>query len=346
MSLVNTRLQNLRVDAPQLSRYTLLQGRYGALAAFLAGNNSPMSIISPQLRQQALSAVGQTVQVPVFDSESVSIGSTRSATIADSENTSQLYTVSFTTYAWGFTIVPAQHMNNHISMQQDFNRKFSKYMIKFMDTLDAACVSALSTAKNQVFPDLLGLYANVGNMINVPLANRNEIFGDLNPIMKTNNHFGPYEVIGNAGVESLLGKLAEHGIYNDQNRTIQYIDKDLRFTTNITNAANMDGTGYCVQQGALGMVFRHEREAVLMSQTPDGHMWGQTNVPGTEIPLSSYFYYGVGDYSAIAGAATADMTRAVKEHYGFSIDVATITPYNTDLTTYANPIVGFQLADS
>jgi hypothetical protein len=345
MSLLNTRMNNLRVSSPELDMYTLVMPRTGALSAFVEGNEHPQSILNSRLIEQARSAVGRDVQVPVFDSESVTIGSTRSVTIADDENTSQLYTVSFTTYAWGFTVIPSLFMNNELAVQEDFNRKFLKYIYQFLDDLDAAGVSALDTAKNQVFTDLLS-YTNVANAVEVPFDKRNEIMGDLSPIMKANKHYGPYMVVGNSGIESQILKMSEFSLYNQQNRTIQWNDKRFRFTTNIANAANKEGTGYAIQEGALGILFRHEREAILGRTMSDGTTWGITNIPGTNIPLDSYFYEGKGDYSAIAGAASADMTRAYKEFYGWSIEVAFVTPYSTDLTTYSNPIVKFQLAES
>jgi hypothetical protein len=345
MSLLATRVNNLRVNSPDLDMYTLLMPRTGALSAFVEANESPQAILNTQLRQQAESAVGRDVQVPVFDSETVTIGSTRSAVIADDENTSQLYTVTFVTYAWGFTQVPVLFQNNELGAQQDFERKYWKYVYQFLDDLDAAGVSALDTAKNQVFSDLLA-YTNVGNAVNVPLANRNEIIGDLSPIMKANKHYGPYMVVGNSGIESQVLKMSEFSLYNSQNRTIQWNDKQFRFTTNVSNAANMDGTGYAIQEGALGILYRHEREALAGTTMEDGTAWGISNIPGTNIPIDTYYYQSKGDFSAIAGAASADMTRVRKDHFGFAIEIAFVTPYSTDLATYSNPIVKFQLADS
>lgn len=325
--------------------YTLLMPRSGGLSAFLESNEHPQAILSDQLRQQALSAVGRDTKVPVFDSETITIGTTRSAVIGDDENNSALYTVNWNTYAWGFTQVPSLFQNNEIAMQQDFERKFLKYMYAFLDKLDVASVSALETAKNQVFADALD-YAVTGNVIDATVAQRNTLFGDLSPIMKANRHYGPYMIVGNSGVEAQVGKMSEFGAFNQQDRTIQWMDKMFRFTTNIANATDKQGSGFIIQEGALGMLFRHEREAIRRRRTRTGHEWGQEFVPGTNIPLSTYYYESVGDFNAIAGAASADMTRVEKQHFGFSIDVAWVTPYNNDLTALSNPIVKFQYANA
>jgi hypothetical protein len=102
---------------------------------------------------------------------------------------------------------------------------------------------------------------------------------------------------------------------------------------------------YGVQAGSLGILPRFERESLLNTVSRTGHEWGIDTLPMLNFPVGTYYYESVGDYSAIAGAATADLTRARKEHYGFAVDVAVLTPYNSDPTTIANPIVKATVAD-
>jgi len=345
MSIVNTRIQDYRVQSPNMTAWTARPSRYGAFNVFAGGNNEADSIISPELLATAASAVGQDVQVPVYDTDSVSIGSTRSVTIADSENTSQLYTVSFTTYAWGFTIIPSLFMNNEHSMQSDFNRKFTKYLNKFAEVLDTAALSALDTNKTQVFGDDLG-YTITANTVAATLAQQDDVVGDLKVMQKANDFYGPYHLVGNPGVERRIAKLGEHGLYNDVNRTMQYMGYNVQFTNGLSNALNKIATGYLVNSGTVGQLYRHEREAILGTVTPDGHAWGTTILPMLNIPCDTYYYEGVGDYNAIAGAASADMTRVNKQHFGFAIEVANVVAYNDDLAANANPIIKFDIADA
>jgi hypothetical protein len=62
------------------------------------------------------------------------------------------------------------------------------------------------------------------------------------------------------------------------------------------------------------------------------------------MPVGTYFYDSVGDYSGIAGVATADMVRTRKEHYGFAVDVAFITAYNSDPDANPSPILAFNVS--
>jgi hypothetical protein len=336
----------LRVDSPELDKWMLRASRYGMFDAFLAGTNEPGSIISPELTRISEQTVNTDVKVPVFDSETVTVGSTRSVTITDSENTSALYTVSYTTYSWGFTIIPSLFMNNEISIQKDFNRKFLKYLYQFADDLDTACGTALNTNKSQVFANDLG-HTPVANVITASDANKERLAGDLSVIMKANDYYGsPYRMITNTGYEAIQMQQREHATFNDQNKAIEFQDKTFHYTNRITDAGLDQATGYIVNPNCLGLLFRHERESILKTSLPDGTAWDITTLPLLGIPIDTYFYYGVGDYNAISGAASADMTRAAKEFYGFAIDVATVVSYNDDLTTVASPVVKFAVTDA
>lgn len=344
MSLINTRIQNVRASS-NLDKNELRPSRYGALDLFMMQSMDPAGILTEELKAKAERSIGNTLETPVIDYDGgVTIGNTRSVTISDDENTSQMYEITFATYSWGFTIVPALFMNNEISMQRDFQTKFLKYLYKFAETLDTAALAALSTNKTQVFGDLL-TYTNTGNVVIVPWKYRENVIGDMNPMLAANDHYGQIHVVGNAGIESMIRKMAEKGLYNEVNKTLEYSDKILHFTTRLTNGAGEFANMYAVQAGSVGMLTRFERESLLNTKMADGTSWGIDTLPLINFPVGTYFYESKGDFHAIGGAATADMTRVRKEHYGFAVDVAVLTPYNSDLTSIANPIMKFTVND-
>ena len=179
------------------------------------------------------------------------------------------------------------------------------------------------------------------------LSRTKEILGDLTAIMNANDYYGsPFRIVGNSGVQSLVAKMSEYSEYNEQNKTIQWLDKTMHYTNRLSNASGKKATGYVVNPSSVGLVFRHEREAILGTMMDDGTEWNIDTLPLLNIPVSTYFYESKGDFNAIAGAASADMTRVRKEHYGFSVDIAYVTAYNTDLSTYASPIAKFEIAYS
>ena len=343
MSLLATRMQNMR-STSNLDKNEIRPSRYGALDVFMQQSADPAGILTPELRQKAEQSIGRTLETPVIDYDAgITIGNTRSVTIEDSENTSKMHTITFATYSWGFTIVPAMYMNNEISMQRDCEAKMNKYLYAFAKKLDGVCISALGAAKTQVFKDSLQ-YSKTGNVLESSWDDREGIIGDINPIMAANDHFGQIHLVGNGGFESIIRKLAQSGLYNAENKQLEYSDKVLHFTNEIVNAEGKYGTAYAVTDGMLGLLFRFERESLLGTRARTGHEWGIENLPMLNIPCGTYYYESVSDVSGIAGAATADLTRGLKQHYGFAVDVAVVTPYNSDPATNASPIIQLQVA--
>lgn len=338
MTLINTRIQNVR-SGSNLDKNELRPSRYGALDMFMQQTDEPGSIVTEELKTKAETSIGNVLETPVIDFDGgVTIGNVRNAVIADDENTSQMFTLTFATYAWGFTQVPAMFMNNEISLQADFERKFLKYLYKFGSDLDAAAVAALEAAKTQVFADSL-TYTVTANELVATYAERENIIGSLNPIMAANDHFGLLHVCGNAGVEDTVQKLAQKDIFNSENKTLEYSDKLLHFTTRIANGAGEFANMFAVQAGSVGLLTRFERESIMGTEMADGTAWGIDTLPMLNMPVGTYYYESRGDQSGIAGAATADLTRGFKQHFGFAVDVAFLTPYNSDPATIANPIV-------
>ena len=167
MSLVATRLQNWRIENPELDRNMFRPCEYGALDFFIEQTNAPSSIISPALRDRALVNIGNAVQIPVINYDGdVQVSNVRSCVIADDENTSALVTVVWATYAIGFTMVPAAYENNEISYNHDFLRKMEKTTRALADSLDKGAVTALEANKTRVFKTLLN-YKQTGNVIPV-----------------------------------------------------------------------------------------------------------------------------------------------------------------------------------
>lgn len=343
MSLVLTRIQNIRANS-NLDKYEYRPSRYGALDAFIQQSSDPTGILTPELVEKARTSIGNILETPVIDYDgNITIGDTRSLTISDSENTSKMVEVNFATYTFGFTIAPAMYMNNEIGIQKDFETKLMKYIYKLAQKLDQDALAKLAAAKTQVIKNPL-LYDKTGNVINAKWTERENIFGDLEPIMAANDFFGQLHIVGDAGVESIMRKLAQHGLYNDVNKQNEFGNKVVHLTNNMALPAKKYAQGYAINSGSLGFMTRFERDCLLGTISGDGHEWGIATLPLLNIPCGTYFYDSVGDYNTIAGAATADMTRTRKEHYGFAVDIAFMTAYNSSAETLASPIIGFNIS--
>lgn len=343
MSLVLTRIQNIRANS-NFDKFEYRPSRYGALNAFMVQSEDPTGILTEELKQKARTSIGNTLETPVIDYDAdITIGSTRTLTIADSENTSKMVQITFATYAWGFTIAPAMYMNNEIGIQKDFETKMMKYIYAFAKKLDEAALAALAANKTQVLKNSL-LYDWSANAINAKWTERENVFGDLEVMMGANDFYGQLHLVGDPGVESIMRKLQQHGLYNDVNKQNEFGTKIVHLTNNIAAAEGKYAQGYAVNAGSLGMLTRFERDCLLGTVSGDGHEWGIATLPLLNMPVGTYFYDSVGDYNTIAGAATADMVRTRKEHYGFAVDVAFLTAYNSAPSTLASPILAFNVS--
>lgn len=343
MSLVLTRIQNTLAQS-NVDKFEYRASRYGALDAFMVQSNDPTGILTEELKEKARTSIGTNLQTPVIDYDAdVTIGNTRTLTIQDSENTSRFIDITFATYAWGFTITPAMFMNNEISIQRDFNTKMMKYIYKFAQKLDEAALAALAANKTKVLKNPL-LYTFTAGSVDAKWAERENVFGDLEVMMGANDFYGQLHIIGDAGVESIMKKLQQHGLYNDVNKQNEFAGKVVHLTNHLAAANGKFAQGYAVNAGSLGLLTRFERDSLLGTVSGDGHEWGIATLPLLNMPVGTYFYDSVGDYSGIAGEATADMVRTRKEHYGFAVDVAFITAYNSAPNTNPSPILGFSVA--
>ena len=343
MSLIATRLQNWRVENPEFDRNMARPLEYGALDFFIEQTNAANSIINPNLRDRAFASIGNTVQVPVINYDGdVTVSNVRSCVIADDENTSALYTVNWVTLAVGFTMVPSLYMNNEISYEHDFARKMEKVCRALATAMDEQAIAALEANKTQVFKDQL-YYTVSSNVVKVPYLARMEWLADMNAIMRANAYPGMLHVIGNTGIDSLVRKMAEHGIYNDVNKRLEYDNKVFHYTANISNESNVFATAYVVEDGNVGVLTRVDRESLRRARA-NLNEWDVVRLPYIDLPVGSHYYTAVGDQSGIAGAASADMTCAVKEYFGFSVDIAFLVAYNSAPGTVANPIIKVEVA--
>lgn len=338
MSLVATRLQNWRIEAERFDKNMARPLEYGALDFFIDQTYSPNSIINQNLRDRAFASIGNTVQVPVINYDGdVTVSNVRSCAIADDENTSALFTVQWVTLAVGFTMVPAAYLNNEISYEHDFARKMDKITRALATELDSLAVSALDANKTQVFKDTL-YYTVTANVVEATWSGRMDWLADMNSLMRANAYPGMLHVIGNTGIDSLIRKMAEHDIYNDVNKRLEYAGKVFHYTANIDNEEGDFATAFIVEDGNVGVLTRVDREALLGTEA-NFHEWGITTLPYINLPVGFHYYTAVGDQSAIAGDATADLTCGKKEFFGFSVDVAFLVAYNSNPDEVANPII-------
>lgn len=342
MSLIATKMLALRRRNPDFYKNEHRLSEYGALDFFYT-QSIENPILSRETKEEARRSAGREIQIPVLNYDgTIQVSNVRSCVIADAENTSALVDVTFVTYFIGFTIVPAMFSNNEIDYDEDFDAKMKKCARALGEALDNAALAKLEAVKSQVITDPL-IYGVTGDAIQVDWAAREDILGDIEPIMAGDDFTGRVHIVGNQGVNSLVRKLAEKGEFNVVDKGLEWMNKRFHFTNRLVNESNKYATFYAVEERNVDMLFRFDREAVRGAKGA-GHEWDIITMPYINIPVGVHYYQSAGDQSAIAGEATADLTCALKDYWGFSVDVAFITSYNSSLETRANPFIKGEIA--
>lgn len=343
MSLIATRTQEMRLRNPQVDKNMSRLTEWGALDFFLSQTNAPDSMLTDETKRRAFSSMGTDIKIPVIDYDgTVTVANERTCVIEDAENTSELMTVVWKTYAFGFTMVPTMFNNNEIDYQKDFEKKMLKFSRKFLDQVDKDAIAALEAAKTQKFGNLL-YYAQTANDVQVNYMQRNDILGDLHPMFRSMDYSGQLHIVGDTGVDAIVRKLEQHGIYNDVNKQLEYANKIFHFTNNMVLESGNFAQFYAVESGNVGMLTRVDREALRRATSKAGHEWDVINFPFAGFQVGTHYYESVGDQSKTAGAATADMTCNIKEHYGFSVDIAFVVAYNSAPETVSNPVMKVEI---
>jgi hypothetical protein len=347
MSLVLTLMQPLRVRynaTNGLDKNELRRSRYGALDFYQQQSKLSTGVISPEMRAKIKESMGNTIQVPVLDARDVVITNTRSCVVADSENTSKLVTLTFVTYAFGFTMIPAQYGNNDVSYQADFNRKMELYLQKAAATLDTACVNNLSTNKNTYFPaDITAYYPVVGNALQVTQAQKNDFYNQASAILNTMDFYGQTNVISSTTGKPMVNRLQAQGAGNAVNEDFQFAGYDWFYTNRLANGAGVQSTAYLVADGMVAMENRNDPDARAKSRTGNGKEWGEAMLPILNMNWGTYYYDDCADKTALH-AGTAHLSRTRVEGFEFSTDVVFVNSYNSNAAAQYGPIVKAEIS--
>lgn len=343
MSLVLSLTQSLRTQYPSnLDKNEQRLSRYGAWDFFNNDSKVAGSILTPEIENAIKMSFGNQVVVPVIDGETVSIGNTRSCTVVDAENTSKLVTLTFITYAFGFSMYPAQHYNNDVKYQADYDRKLLKYLTAFAAQLDTQSVATLEAQKNQFWTNIdPDFYPEAANALQIAQAEKNDMYNVVSSVLERMDYYGTPHVIQNPNNKPLINRLLNQGPNNAVNEQFQFKPYQFWGTNRISNGAGIESAGYIVQEGSVGVSNRNDPDAILKSTGP-GMEWSEVVLPIVNLKVGSFYREDCNDAHALQ-TGSAGLTRTKRESFEFSTDVCFMSVYNRDLANRYNPIVKFQV---
>jgi hypothetical protein len=347
MSLVNTLTQNLRQTyEDRLDKNEIRKSRYGAYDLFTKQTADPLGILTAQNKAAIKQSFGNSVVIPVLDDPNVTIGNVRSCTIPDMENTSQLVTLTFATYAFGFTMSPSQYFNNDVGYEADFNKKLQAYLVKYAATLDSLCLAKLTADKNQYWgSEITDIYAQSGNALQVPNADKEDFYNQTASIMELMDYYEANDVVANSAHKALISRLNAQGGGNSINESFQFGNFDFGYTNRLANGSGVTNTGYVVAPATLAIENRNDPDAIMGHQTRGGEkQWEEVEVPIVNQTMGAFYSEDCADRSALT-TGTTGLKRTLVQGFEWSTDVVTVTAYNSAPTTNYKPIVKFEILD-
>lgn len=357
-------IQSLMVDLQQqyagnLDKYEQRASKYGALKFFQEEGQKSDGIFDPEIRAMVDRSFGRNVVVPVLDAQDVTIGNVRQCTVPDSENVSQLVTYTFVTYAFGFTMTPAQHMNNDVKYQADFNRKLKKYLTKFAAVLDTQCVDTLELDRNIFWTDdITTSYGydlaatQAADAIQIPDANKRLFYNNLTSIMEQMDFYDTTNVVTSPVQMADVREYYAQGAGNASNEAFQFNNVYGGYKWHSTNrvvngAATIGSTLYAMPEGTVGLLNRNDPDALMGARVHEGEYWDIVRAPLVDLDMGYKYTRSCANrisdlgLGGAAGVATQPSVteRSLLESHEWSTDVLFKTAYVSDKANVYSPIV-------
>lgn len=346
MSLAQTFLQDMRVNYPSdLDKYELRVTNTGLLKAVLDMTNSPRSIVSDDLKTQAMNSQGRKLDVPVMQRGNVTIKNARSCNVACAQSQSGLVTIVFKTVVADICIVPSQYGVNEISKQGDFNRKLIDTVDAFMIEIENDLDTALDANKSQVYnSSIIGSRFNLaGGAIQVPATSQKTFFNYLNSINQSDDFYNPsIKVIASPPLMPEVEFYINQGDGNNENLNFQFAGKSYLFSNRITDAPTAMSTGYFMEDGAVGLITRVDVDARSNHKSTNGTEWFEDRLAGMPFNVGVKYDSTCSDQKALETAGLAHLEATLVEHWQLSFDYGIVVPYNSDIATKPSVIRKFE----
>lgn len=353
MSIVATAMQPLinMYERKRLDKNEVLFSRYGAHDLFLKQSRSSTAILSPQNRKNAENSWGNVSKIPVMDGIGVSIGSTRSCTVADAESTTAFVQLSFTPLTWGFTMYPGQYVVgdqplNYVGYDADFMHKADQCTLALMSTVDTLGRNVLELKKNTYWTaNIPNYYPVVGDALQITQAQKNDAFNQLTAVMMELDFYKTSDVLGSTSLKPIATRLENQGEGNATNESFQFKLGNFLFSSSnrVTNGVGVAATMYIVQEGSLAIVNRNNPNARGKFKIGGGSTpvteWNTMMYPMLGMEVGTYFK---AECAEGAGAVTDPAT--LKESYSFDTEISWLTPYNSDPATKQQSIVKAEIS--
>lgn len=349
MSFADTVIANYQsMHANGLDKFEQRPSRYGGLDLFQKQNAESEGILTAQDKENIKRSFGVPVQIPVVDYKNITIGNARTCNLQSEALDSAIINLVFVTYSWGFSMHPARNYENLVSYQNEFNRKMDAGIQALAATLDSQCITTLDNNLNQFYPQsILDFYAQTGNVLQVPQADKNDLYNNILSINETMDYYSSLDILNNPIHMAQVRRLAAQGAGNSENEAFQFLGYNWRSSNRVTNSApTVESTMYSVVPGSVAYETRLDPDSKSRRRIHESKYWTVIpNAPLVGHDLGVYYQADCTDASALEATGTrlSGFTNTVVESWQMSHDACFVAVYNSDPATRFNPINKFEV---
>jgi len=332
--LLDTVLTEWRSDY-QDTNLDLHEHRLSSFGAFEAFALDTPNLVSADQIASERTAQTRATKITVIKRKSYSLSTTRACAAIDNNNVSALVTLTWATLRTGFSMIPSQYPNNHIGYMEDFNRKMLDVQRTFLTQLDTLAVANLNANKSAVNAADGNPYTVTANTMDVPAADKDNFFNELEAILNTNDLEYPVNIVASTRTKALVRELYNQGPANDTNTQYQFGDQNFHYSNRVSVATGDAYTVFAAPMGSLGYLSWVDPDSKLNSTANSGKEWRTMMLPLLGHNVGVLFQDACADNSTEIGAGAE---ASLIQNYTFSFDYSFINAYNSDPNTLAGTI--------
>jgi hypothetical protein len=321
----------------------------------LAKDSTPfVDYIPPSVQQMLATLPGSRLaKIPVLKDQTVTVVTTPGFGYIPT-NLGETAAYSFAAYDVfsGFRMYPASFEDNQIDAEFYRTNVLKNVLNQMAITADGIVATNLAAQKTQVCDyatqvsqgdGAFTFNAGTDTLEIAKAATKEAMFYNLMNLMAANKMPGEYRIVGSPAWMRTSEMLAfESGPNNSKNLiwSNAIIPSDRRYESDQISPASDIFTGYMVRDGAIG-IYENFPYDFRNGTTIAGKSWSISDVelPFLRMRANIFINNEATDATALIGATNTNAVMTTFEEMAIWSRFYVVYPYNSDLTTKANPIL-------
>lgn len=279
--------------------------------------------------------------MPVIQKFDPVISSARSCSFqTESSNTAKV-TITTVEIVAGFVASPEAFTNNYVGYMDYVQKQLDERFRKMAATVDQAAVDFMQANANGFWPaDITQFYPQVGDVFQVPQADKNDFYNNLTAIYGAMDYdMDDIKVVHNYNHLPLVNRFMNQGANNSVNEQFQFAPYAYYGTNRLANGVGEESRVISFPKGSLFMLDQLNPSAANGRRIHDSKYWDVfRNVPHLNGDVGVFYQADCADVNGTL-ASLSGLTADKLESWELSYRYAFVSAYNSDPVTSFNPIV-------